>query len=96
MRPLTGEEALAERCRGLVAQGRHAEEVMAFLRAEGCGKTKTIAVMADALGIGLAKAKELVHFSATWADVREKDETFHEMLARTDKSAPDSDSLEQE
>jgi hypothetical protein len=37
--------------------------------------------LAEALGIELAEAKELVHFSATWADVRAKDEKFHEVLA---------------
>lgn len=91
MRPLTsGEKALAEQCRGLVARGRHTEEVIAFLRAEGCEKTKTIGILADALGIELAKAKDLVHFSATWADFRAKDEKFHEVLAL------DRDFLEQE
>lgn len=91
MRSLTGgEKALVERCRGLVAGGQHAEEIIAFLRAEGCEKTKTVGILADALGIGLVRAKELVHFSATWADFRAKDEKFHEMLAL------DCDFLEQE
>ena len=82
MRPLTGgEKGLAERCRELVARGQHTEEIIAFLRAEGCEKTRTIAILAEALGIELAEAKELVHFSATWADVRAKDEKFHEVLA---------------
>ena len=50
----------------------------------------TIVILADALETGLARAKELVHFSATWADVRAKDEKFHEVLAL------DRDSIEQE
>ena len=37
-----------------------------------------MAILKEACGIGLAKAKEIVHFSTTWADRKALDEKFHE------------------
>jgi hypothetical protein len=96
MRSLTDRKPLIERCQGLAAEGRPIEEIIAFLRAEGCQKTETIGLITEALGIALARAKEIVHFSASWADVRERDEKFHETLVQTIKSVPDGELLEQE
>jgi hypothetical protein len=96
MHSLTDRKPLVERCQRLATEGRSIEEIIALLRAEGCQKTETIVLMAEALGIALARAKELVHFSASWADVRERDEKLHETLVRAVKSVPGCELLEQE
>jgi ribosomal protein L7/L12 len=71
---------LAVECKGRRAHGASDEDLMAFLRAEGCSKIDTILVLREIQDLSLGKAKELVHLSRTWADVREKDDTFHEAL----------------
>ena len=53
------------------------------MRASGSSKIDSIAVLKGARGIGLAKAKEIVHFSGTWADTKALDEKFHEDLVMT-------------
>jgi hypothetical protein len=56
------------------------ETVIAYLRASGCSKIDSIAVLIETYGIDLAKAKEVVHFSPSWDDTRASDEKFHEKL----------------
>ena len=64
---MTREELIAE-CRRPVRSGDDMETIIRYLRASGCSKKDSIAVLKGACGIGLAKAKETVHYSATWAD----------------------------
>jgi hypothetical protein len=74
---MTHEELIAE-CRRRSKGGESVESIIGYLRASGCTKIDSIAVLNGAYGIGLAKAKEIVHFSATWADTKAADEKFHE------------------
>jgi len=73
-------QTLISECRKLTAQGKDHEEIMHFLRAEGCSKVTSIAIIARVLEVGLGQAKEIVHASQTWADVRERDDRFHNSL----------------
>ena len=74
---MTREEFIAE-CRRRLEAGEDIEAIVRCLRASGCSKIDSIAVLNRASGIGLAKAKEVVHFSAIWADRKASDEKFHE------------------
>jgi hypothetical protein len=74
---MTREELIAE-CRRRLEAGEDVETIIRYLRATGCSKIDSIAVLKGACDIGLAKAKETVHFSATWADRKASDEKFHE------------------
>jgi hypothetical protein len=74
---MTREELIAE-CRRRSEGGESVESIIGYLRASGCSKIDSIAVLNRACGIGLAKAKEIVHFSAIWADTKAADEKFHE------------------
>jgi ribosomal protein L7/L12 len=60
--------------------GEGVEAAIGNLRAIGCSKIESIAVLIEAYGIGLAKAKELVHLSPTWADRKVADDKFHDDL----------------
>ena len=71
---------LAVACRALRARGFSDEDLMTFLRAEGCSKIDTIAVLREVLDLTLAEGKALVHLSKAWNDVRERDDAFHEAL----------------
>ena len=72
-------ELIAEVERRL-ARGESMEGAIGFLRSSGCWKTDSIIVIATACKVGLAKAKELVHFSETWQDTRAADERLHDEL----------------
>jgi hypothetical protein len=73
---MTREELIAE-CRRRSEAGEDTESIIGHLRASGCSKIDCIAVL-SACGLGLAKAKEIVHFSATWTDRKAIDEKFHD------------------
>ena len=71
-------DELIMECRRRSKAGEDVESIMGYLRASGCSKIDSIAVLNDACGIGLAEAKMFVHLSVTWADRRASDEKFHE------------------
>jgi len=71
---------LARECKALRASGSSDEDLMAFLRAEGCSKIDSIVVLREALNLSLAEGKALVHLSRAWRDVRERDDAFHDAL----------------
>jgi hypothetical protein len=73
------EDLIAE-CKLRYAAGEKIEELIEFLRSAGCSKIDSIAVIAVGCGIGLAKAKEAVHFSPVWTDARASDDKFHEVI----------------
>jgi len=77
---MTREELIAE-CWHQLKAGKDVESIIGHLRASGCSKIDTIAVVTGALGIGLAEAKEIVHLSAIWADRRASDDKFHEDIS---------------
>lgn len=71
---------LISECEALIAQGRNEEEVITFLRDQGCSKLESIAVLKSAMGVDLNHAKRLVHFSQAWKDKRDEHDKFHEDL----------------
>lgn len=73
---------LLPECRKMLRQGANTEAVLLHLRKSGVNKALSIVAL-DLLGVApLNDGKLLVHNSATWADVRERDEKFHEDLLR--------------
>jgi ribosomal protein L7/L12 len=77
---------LISECESLLTRSADNEEVMSYLRSQGCSKIDSIAVLRKVLKISLKDAKELVHCSTTWQDVRYKDDAFHEQFVETLKS----------
>ncbi|QPF93286.1 hypothetical protein [Bradyrhizobium commune] len=73
---------LIDRCRAMIVAGNGAgDELIAYLRAEGCHKIESIAVLREVLNVNLGEAKRLVHCSPTWADVRQRDDKFHDQFS---------------
>jgi hypothetical protein len=70
-------------CRRLVAEGLDDEGLLEYLRRSGQSRMDAIRALVELRGLSLARAKETVHFSRTWADLRESAEEFHEFLQRT-------------
>lgn len=60
---------------------RDTEAALAFLRAEGLSKIESAAVLVAHHGLTLAQAKQAVHGSTAWDDVRDRDERLHDALA---------------
>lgn len=73
-------QMLIRECRKLIEEGADREKVVSYLRNEGCLKIDSIVIIREALAISLGDAKGLVHCSATWRDVRERDDEFHDKL----------------
>jgi ribosomal protein L7/L12 len=65
----------------MVVAGNGKEDLIAYLRAEGGDKIESIAVLREALNVNLGEAKRLVHCSPTWADVRQRDDEFHDQFS---------------
>ena len=71
---------LASVCQQQSAAGKTKEEIIAFLRNQGCSKVESIAVIVRAFGLALSDAKHMVHVSHAWSDVRLRDDDFHQKL----------------
>lgn len=82
---MSNEAKWIEQCHKLRAKGDSNEEIVSFLRSQGYSKTQSIALVAKALNLSLAQAKELVHDSCAWADVRQRDELFHDAVEKNMK-----------
>jgi ribosomal protein L7/L12 len=71
---------LINECTKLKESDVGVEDMMSYLRNEGCNKIDTMVVLLEVLGINLGEAKHLVHLSSTWRDVKERDDAFHDKL----------------
>jgi len=76
----------------MIVAGNGTEELIAYLRAEGCYKIESIAVLREVLNVNLGDAKRLVHCSQTWADVRQRDDEFHDQLFEAARRIGETDS----
>lgn len=69
-------------CNKLKDEGKSEDELLSFLREEGYDKIDCIKALNEVTGMGLKRAKEIVHKSPVWRDVRVRDEKFHEDLIK--------------
>jgi ribosomal protein L7/L12 len=79
---MTQHRTLVDDCQQLLEKGQNHEEIIRFLRDQGCSKVRSIGILAELLRVGLGEAKRIVHESRAWADVRERDELLHATLER--------------
>lgn len=70
-----------EKAKLLIQAGDALDDILADLRAEGGSEIDSIIVLRGALCMGLKEAKRTVHFSAAWADTKERQERFWDELA---------------
>ena len=74
--------AASAKCREMLSRGAPVDQVLAHMREAGLSKVQSIWVLAEAGGKPLREAKELVHLSMTWSDVRHRDDQFHDDLLK--------------
>ena len=66
--------------RTLAAQGAEIEKLLRFFRENGATPIDSIKMLRDVKGLSLADAKQTLHYSITWADLRGESERLHEAL----------------
>jgi hypothetical protein len=64
-------------CRRRHDAGNSIEDLIKYLRDEGCSKIDSMSILISGCGIGLGEAKRVIHFSPTWSDRKETDDAFH-------------------
>ena len=79
---------LLEQAKQLRAEGQDLEDILAFLRQSGSSKIDSIRLLMSLEGLPLAVAKHRVHYSRTWDDVRDADETFQERAVEAAERLP--------
>lgn len=78
---MNDDETVLSDCRKLLAQGVDRESVLTALRRAGFSKVQSIKALVDLGEATLGEAKEVVHRSETWKDVRERDEASQRSLS---------------
>lgn len=83
-----------EPCRKLLEDGASIDDVLQFLRDAGVDKARSMVTLNLLSVAELSDAKLVVHYSPVWADVRERDDRFHEQLEQiTERIAARMDKL---
>ncbi|MGH3369519.1 MAG: hypothetical protein ACRDPR_05920 [Nocardioidaceae bacterium] len=72
---------MTERAAALWQAGERWDAILGALRAEGFSKIDCIKATVKQLRLPLGDAKRIVHDSAAWADVRERDDELLDRLA---------------
>lgn len=67
-------------CQDLVKNGATDEELLRHLRSRGAHQGDSIQAMMDLKGLDFPRAKALVHYSATWDDLRDATEEIEELF----------------
>lgn len=73
---------LARQAEEQVTSGASADDLLSFLRASGCNVIETIKIVSAVTGISRHSAKQLVHRSAAWSDLKPAYDRFHETVER--------------
>ncbi len=66
--------------RALWERSANMDQFLDELRRRGAFQIESIKAVRKFAKVDLGKAKEIVHFSKTWADLRESSEALHEAL----------------
>ena len=75
-------KAVLADCAKLRKSGTSKDGILGHLRGLGKSKTYSILVIQNIYRMSLRDAKEFVHLSPTWADMRADDDEFHDLLER--------------
>ncbi len=71
-----------------VREGSSTEVILARLRSDGAGKIDSIRALRDGARMPIADGKRIVHFSAVWADTKERDEKLWDVIEEAIKGLP--------
>ena len=74
------DDPLPTQAHRLLDQGEDLQDVLGYLRANGCTIVESIKATMRLTGTSLAEAKQTVHTSRAWSDRREAHDAFHAVL----------------
>lgn len=80
MNSMQNRDILLVRAEGLLAEGHEMQEVLRFVPANGCTIVESIKATMQLTGVSLGNAKQLVHTSEDWNDLRASHDAFHHAL----------------
>jgi ribosomal protein L7/L12 len=69
---------LVRQAKDMIQGGEDFEEVVALLKRRNVSKVWSAKILSDAAGVSLEEAKDIVHMSRAWADLREEHDRFHD------------------
>jgi len=76
------DEEILKKCNEILSESKNPEDVIKYLRDEGFSKVMSMNILEKVTNIESDECKKLVHFSKTWADVKERDDKFHDDLMK--------------
>lgn len=68
---------ILKRSEELRACGSSVEEILRYYRSSGLSILESMQLITQLMQLSLPEAKQLVHFSETWADLRPAHDRFH-------------------
>jgi hypothetical protein len=71
----------------MLESGASIDDVLGVMRREGLWQAESIRLLTELTKLSLREAKEAVHTSSVWADLRQDTENFHERLEATAKES---------
>jgi hypothetical protein len=74
-------EAILLGARHLVGSGESIESALRYMRSVGLSQIECVKAVKSLIGGNLGQAKEIVHFSETWSDMRPYQERLHKDLS---------------
>ena len=80
--------ALVDLARSMLGRGADLEEVLEALRERSPSIIQSMKVVRDVMGLPMNEAKDLVHHSRTWSDMRDEHSTFHEQAEAAMQAHP--------
>jgi hypothetical protein len=86
---LENPEVLENGACDMQARGAPSEEILAYLRSNGASILESMRILKNVLGLSLAEAKQIVHFSETWSDMRDEHDRIHDVLEDVVKAISD-------
>ncbi len=80
--------ALVDLARAMLNRGAEVEEVLEALREKCPSIIQSMKVARDVLGLPMNEAKDLVHHSRAWSDMRDRHSELHEQAEAAAWSKP--------
>lgn len=81
MQPQERYEAALQGAQSLIDGGENMESALRYMRSAGLSQIECVKAVKSLMGGNLGQAKEIVHFSETWSDMRAYQEQFHKDLS---------------
>ena len=81
MQPQERYEAVLQGARHLIDGGESMESALRYMRSAGLSQIECVKAVKSLMGGNLGQAKEIVHFSETWSDMRPYQEQLHKGLS---------------